>query len=372
MLGLNNSLAVRTVQIWRAGPARARAVVIVLLASSLSALAQQVKLYLKDGSYTLVKSYEVQGEKVRFYNLDTSEWEEMPVSLVDFDSTKRAQREEAAGHEKAIERATVLDKQRFDPAIGAPAGFAVAPGRYLPVTEGVYAYDGLRVIPLVQSQGEVVTDKERAVLNMAIPAPLLKKRALVELAGTQAAVRITNPQPVFYVQANDSWGAKAEIIPVKSSKSSRVLEKLQSGLGVGTSGEVRDAIPLERTEVAKGVFKLQPAKTLAPGEYAIAELIGGKLNLDVWDFGIDRPGKKAAPVADTRERQTVMGEQRPGQSPQPATPSDVILHPCDPNQPCQRTPNPDSVPPSIEPPSPAGSKGNGPPDLLSRPSRPLD
>jgi hypothetical protein len=333
------------------------------MASGTPASAQQIKLYLKDGSYQLVKSYQVEGERVRFYNLDTNEWEEMPASLVDFAATKRAQQEEAAGDQKALEQAKVLDKQRFDPAVAAPTGFAVAPGRYLPSTEGVYAYDGQRVIPLIQSQGEVVTDKQRALLNMAIPAPLLKKRALVEIDGAEAAVRITSPQPVFYIQANDPWGAKAELLPVKATKSARVLEKLQSGMGVGASGEVHDAIPLERTEVAKGVVKLQPAKPLPPGEYALGEMIEGKLNLDVWDFGIDRPGKKAAPVADTRERQAVMGEQRPGQTtPQPTTPSDVILHRCESSQPCQSMPSPDTVPPSVDPSTRSGGNGNGPPN----------
>jgi hypothetical protein len=324
--------------------------------------AQETKLYLKDGSYTLVKSYQVQGDKIRFYNLDTGEWEEMPVSLVDFDATKRAQQEEASGHDKALEQAKILDKQRFDPAVVTPTGFAVAPGRFLPATEGVYAYDGLRVIPLVQSQGEVVTDKQRALLNMALPGPLLKKRALVKLDGSQAAVRITTPEPVFYVQANDRWAEKAELIPVKASKTARVLEKLQSGVGVGAPGEVRETIPLQRTEVAQGVVKLQPGQPLTPGEYALGEMIEGKLNLDVWDFGIDRPGKKTAPVADTRERQTVMGEQRPDQTSQPNSPSDVILHHCDDGKPCGPMPNPDTVPSSPEPSRPPGGAGppNGP------------
>jgi hypothetical protein len=340
---------------------QACALAAAMLLPALSVHAQEIRLYRKDGSYTLVKSYQVQGDKIRFYNLDAGEWEEMPVSLVDFDATKRAQQQEANGNEKTLEQAKAFDKQRFEASAAAPTGFAVAPGRYLPTTEGVYAYDGLRVIPLIQSQGEVVTDKERAVLSMAIPAPLLKKRALVELPGTQAAVRLTNPQPVFYIQANDQWGAKAELIPVKSGRSSRVLEKLQSGMGVGASGEVRNAVALERTEVAKNVLKLQPAKPLAPGEYALAELIEGKLNLDVWDFGIDKPGKKTAPAADTRERQSVMGEQRPEQTPQASTPTDVILHRCDPNQPCQPMPTPDAVPPSPQPPNLPGGNGTGQP-----------
>jgi hypothetical protein len=328
-----------------------------LAATVPAARAQTIKLYLKDGSYQLVKTYKVQGDKIRYYNLDTSEWEEMPVSLVDFDATKRAQQQEAVVQDKNLEQAKALEKERFDPSITPSSGFAVAPGRYLPNTEGVYAYDGMRVIPLVQSEGEIVTDKDRTVLNMALPMPLLKKRALVTLPGPEAAVRIENPQPVFYIQSNDGWGAKAEFIPVKSSHNVRVVEKVQSGAGAGASGEVREEVPVERTQVAKGIMKLQPAKPLEPGEYAIGELVDGKLNLEVWDFGIDRPGKKAQAVADSEAKPT-MSERRPGDPTPQVTPADVIPglpHPRQ-TQPSPPLPGPDSAPSAPSPPS-SGSQG---------------
>jgi hypothetical protein len=328
-----------------------------LAASVPAARAQTIKLYLKDGSFQLVKTYQVQGDKVRYYNLDTSEWEEMPVSLIDFDATKRAQQQEAAAHEKNLDAAKALEKERFDPSITPTSGFAVAPGRYLPNTEGVYAYDGMRVIPLVQSEGDIVTDKDRTVLNMALPMPLLKKRALVTLPGPEAAVRIENPQPVFYIQSNDGWGAKAEFITVKSSRDVRVVEKVQSGAGAGASGEVREEVPIQRTEVAKGIMKLQPAKPLDPGEYAIGELVDGKLNLEVWDFGIDRPGKKAQAVADGEAKPT-MSERRPGDPTPQVTPADVIPglpHPRQ-TQASPPPPGPESAPSAPTPPS-SGSQG---------------
>ena len=39
--------------------------------------------------------------------------------------------------------------------------------------------------------------------------------------------------------------------------------------------------------LAAGLYELKPAQPLAPGEYALGELLEPKLNIDVWDFGID-------------------------------------------------------------------------------------
>jgi hypothetical protein len=337
-----------------------------LFVTAVPSHAQQVKLFLKDGTQLLVKSYQVEGDKIRFYNLDTHEYEEMPVALVDFDATKHAAGAEAADRAKIVDEAKQLEKEHFGPeaavaaaGAGKPVGFQVAPGLYLPLTEGVYAYDGLRVIPMIQSEGDVVTDKERVALSMAIPAPLLKKRSLVSLPGSQAAVRLANPQPVFYIQSGDAWGDKAVLIPVKSGRNVRVVEKVQSGMGLGASGEIRGAVAIEKEPVAKGVFKLRPSQALAPGEYAIGELVDGKLNMDVWDFGIDKPGKKTEfPVAGS-DQKAPMGEDNPGRT--KVDPAAVILGKRPPDSPSgPPLPAPDSAPPA---PTPPNSSPSGPPNV---------
>ncbi len=270
-----------------------------------------IKLYLKDGTYQLVKSYRVHGDRVSYYSLERSEWEEVPVALVDFETTKRIGQQEELEKSKELEQARELGKQRLE--VKENSGFEIAPGFRLPEEEGVFAFDGARIIHLLQSSGEVVTDKKRLALAMALPGPLLKNRSLVMLPGAKAAVRIQTMRPVFYIQAADGWGKRAELIPVRTHKESRVLETVNSGIGVGKSGEVRSSLPVEREQLAPGLFRLKPTQPLELGEYALAELIQQKLNLDVWDFGIDgAPARATAPESD---RPPVLSEHPPVQGP---------------------------------------------------------
>lgn len=279
---LNMALAIRG-----ARPAFLSSILLLfgLLCAPRAAWASDTKLYLKDGTYQLVKSYEVHGDRVRFYSVERSDWEEMPASLVDFEATKRAQQEEQVSAKKDLEEARKIDKEHFEKP--AEMGFEVSPGIRLPAQEGVYAFDGVRVIRLIQSSAEVVKDKKRAALLLALPGPLVKNRSLVVLDGPRAAVRILVAQPVFYVYFADGAGARLDLIPVKANKNSRMVEKIESGIGVGQAGESRTALPVERVQLAPGLFRLKPTQELDLGEYALGELVGEKLNLDLWDFGID-------------------------------------------------------------------------------------
>src|SRR5579875_1448305 len=65
-----------------------RRLLLALGVLAFTAWAANIKLYLKDGSYHLVREYQVETDRVRFYSVERSEWEEMPLSLVDLDKTR--------------------------------------------------------------------------------------------------------------------------------------------------------------------------------------------------------------------------------------------------------------------------------------------
>ena len=251
------------------------------------------KLILKNGEDQLVGSYEVQGDRVRYYSVERSQWEEIPTDLVDWDATHKAEAAQAQQQEALVEKVRASEAARKAEPVDVDASIEAAPGVFLPPGEGLFVLDGKAVLPLTQVEAGLKTDKGQLLKQVLIPIPIVPSRRNVRVAGQQAKFRIRNSQPEFYMRTADAREPRMELLRAKVTGDARQLESLDTLFKQEVSN--RKTLPLQSWEVVKGVYRFTLGAPLEPGEYAFAEIVQGEgMNLYVWDFGVDPPASQSA------------------------------------------------------------------------------
>lgn len=256
------------------------------------ALPRGKRLVLKDGSFQMVREYRLEGERVRFYSVERSQWEEIPSDMVDWPATEQAelarQHTDAAlaakaGAEESARKAVVVD---------VDASVEVAPGVFLPDGEGIFALDGTKMFALSQAETDVKLSKSQVAKQILIPIPIIPSRHTISLLGERAKTRSTNGQMEFYMRTKNARTPDVVLIRARVHGGNRRLENIDHLFGEEMAR--RDTLPMERWEVVKGVSRFTLSQKLPPGEYALAEIMrGSEEDLYVWDFGIDAaPGSK--------------------------------------------------------------------------------
>ncbi|HTT32310.1 MAG TPA: hypothetical protein VMH48_01795 [Methylomirabilota bacterium] len=271
------------------------------------------KLILKDGTYQLVRNYERNGDRVRYYSAERGDWEEIPASMVDWDATSKAEAAEANEQDALAQKAHKQEQeQQIMTVMDVDASLQVAPGVFLPPGEGMFVINGKSVTQLEQAGTQIKTDKKQFLKQVLSPIPIVPGKQNIEIPGSRAKVRITNAQVEFYLReaAPDpdrtssiikssrpgESGPEVELVKATVKGNKRQLESIRSLFGEQLD-EKRATISLERWEVAPTVYRFTLSQPLPPGEYALAEILPGGMNLFVWDFGLDPGAKAAAPAS---------------------------------------------------------------------------
>jgi hypothetical protein len=253
-----------------------RIATLLLLAAGLAGAAT-IRLYMKDGTYHNVREYEKKGDRIRYYSTERSEWEEIPLELIDLKRTEsektqveQARREEAAVMD-AEEKAEREQKREIE---------------RIPVNPGVYMAQGEKVTTLKQGEVKVVNNKRRSILKAMSPIPIVSGKATVEMDGLQAPLTIQAERPEFYFRLFEP--ERLAIIRMKPGKNVRIVQTLNI---VPVSKEIveeTDIVETFKQQLAEGLYKIWPTKPLEPGEYAVVEYTEGKANIQVWDFSITK------------------------------------------------------------------------------------
>jgi hypothetical protein len=239
------------------------------------ALAANFRLYLKDGTFQIVREYQVSGDRVRFYTTERSEWEEMPLALVDVQKTEAERKERQQALEKEAQQVTAEEKfereQREE-------------RERVPVEAGVYLVEGGQLRTIKQAESKVVSKKSRSVLKVLAPIPVISGKATVELDGEHSANVVAASRPEFYFRlAKDEHFS---IVRVTPKKNARVVQQWEIIPVSNQTVEKEQEIPIFRKQVEDGLYKIWPQAPLEPGEYAVIEYTPEKRNIQSWDFAV--------------------------------------------------------------------------------------
>jgi hypothetical protein len=252
------------------------------------------KLILKDGEFQLVREYKVEGDRIRYYSVDSHQWEQMPANLVDWDATHKIEAEEAKADKARVAKVHAREEARKGETLDIDASLEAAPNVFIPSGEGAYVFEGKAVVQLVSAETDVKNDRGRTFKQVLVPIPIVPSRRHVSIQGTRAKLRITTSQPEFYVRTGDSREPEMQLIHTKVKGYTRFIENIDTLFKEDTAKA--ETLPMQRWLIAQGVYRFTLGEPLPPGEYALAELVRAEnLSVYVWDFGVDAGASAARP-----------------------------------------------------------------------------
>jgi len=246
----------------------------------MSLIAANFRLYMKDGSYQIVKEYKVEGDKLSYYSVDRSDWEEIPVSLVDLKRTDAESASKRATLEKQAAEITAEDEAKAELRKEIMK---------IPQDPGVYRLlegDHLQIFKL-EDQAALHSTKGRTVLKMLSPIPLIAGKATLEIPNAHSDVIIKDPRPEFYVQVSNPQDSMA-IVKVTPKGEFRIVERITIEPVVNIPTEERDKVEIFTKQLTEsGLYKIWPQEDLPKGEYAVLDYEEGKINARIFAFRIE-------------------------------------------------------------------------------------
>jgi hypothetical protein len=255
------------------------------------------KLVLKDGNFQIAREYSIVGDRVRYWSVERSEWEEIPADLVDWDATKKAEAEQEQQDqalEEKLRRARTAEETAGVDEIDA--SLEVKPGIFLPDGFGMFAVENRKILTMKQDPAVSKRDFGREAVRAAsgIPAAIAS-RWHVALPGKRAPLRLTTGDAEFWMRTENQREPRLVLVQARLKGNSRQLETESNNAAVGTHSYQADEFAFESWPVAPGVYRYTMNQKLPPGEYAFLEITADGTDLNVWDFGVDQPSADATP-----------------------------------------------------------------------------
>jgi hypothetical protein len=247
---------------------------------------------------------------VRYFSLERGDWEEIPVAMVDWDATAKAEKAMSQASDALTQKVHSQEEaKRLDNVADIDASLQVGEGAFLPQTEGLFVVEGKSVRPVKQAVAGNKTDRLRTVEQVLSPVPIVPGKQKVILAGEHAPLRLKITTPEFYLREPPpdpdrvspietssrpgESGPDVILLRTKGMHNARQLESIKTLFGEKIGANV-DEVAIQRWEIAPHVYRFTLGEALTPGEYVLAEILPDGLNYFVWDFGLDGNAAAAA------------------------------------------------------------------------------
>lgn len=252
----------------------------VLLFVVLPSTAEAAKLYLASGMEIPVREYEVIDDRVRYYSTERSQWEEIPLRLVDLEKTERTAEREAKRLEalRAESRAERIAERKARTEL-----------HNVPIEEGVYHYLDDKATWVPQTEVSVDKSTKRGIFKVLAPIPIVAGKNTLFITEAQSRYVVNEARPIFFVrQLNLARFGIVKVEP-ETKKDRRVVQIINVVPQTKELHEEQEEVKVFRQQLASGVYRVWPVADLEPGEYAVIDYTPGEGDLRVWDFSV-QPG----------------------------------------------------------------------------------
>jgi len=257
-----------------------------------AALPKGKKLILTDGSFQLAREYTVEGDRVRYWSVERSQWEEIPTSLVNWDATHKAEADQASQDAELKAKIHASQVALLTKDIDVDRSMEIKPGLFLPDAVGFYALDRNKTIrEMKQSTAVIKMSTGREVEKILSGVSLIPSKKTMEIPGEHAAMRLNTAEPEFFMRPADSREPRFRLLRTEIKGGHRVVDDISIHFTGQETHKATD-IEIQTWTPASGVFRYTVDQRLEPGEYAFVEMTDEGINGYVWDFGIDLPGTK--------------------------------------------------------------------------------
>ena len=234
----------------------------------------RIKLYLAGGGDLLVSEYAVEGDRVRYYSVERSAWEVIPLQLVNLERTQREQERTEAVRQV---------RRKQEQALRAAERRARTELHRVPLEDGVYYLKGNEIVPVQQAELIENNSKTATLLRVLSPLPTADKMTL-EVEGPTSAFVAEDNRPMFYVRLEKI--SRLEILRLKAKSKRREVQVIQTIPESKEVIETHEALEIFRQQLAPHVYKVWSVEPLQTGDYAVIEYTSGEANLRVWDFSV--------------------------------------------------------------------------------------